>query len=176
MDSILTAMAKEEARQKDQHEIEEFLDLEKERLHTEAENWRKTAQDLDLDLKSAQKSNEKLVKDQLIMKEDYEKVAQAAGALQGRVHNLEEEVKEMMLKMELDIKAKDKAEIALEVLITYLDNEGIPKCHICSKWFPNTEAIKGHMDVQHEGQRNFKIAQRKQSKSPSEADGMKNSN
>ena len=58
VNTILTNMVKEEARLKDQNEIEEFLDVEKERLHTEAENWRKTAQDLDLDLKSAQKSNE----------------------------------------------------------------------------------------------------------------------
>ena len=62
VDTILINMAKEEARLKDQPEREEFLDIEKERLHMEAENWRKTAQDLDLDLKSAQKSNEKLVK------------------------------------------------------------------------------------------------------------------
>ena len=48
-------MAKKEARRQNEEELEEFLDVEKERLQTEAENWRKTAQDLDLDLKSAQK-------------------------------------------------------------------------------------------------------------------------
>ena len=82
----------------------------------------------------------------------------------------------MMLKMDLDIKAKDKAEIALEVLKAELDKEGIPKCPVCSKWFPNTEAIKGHMDIQHEGQRNFKIAKRKQAITPDEAEVMENSN
>ena len=73
---------KEEARTKNHKEVEEFLDPEKERLYTQAENWRKTAQDLDLDLKSAQKSNEKLIKEQIGIKEDYEKVAKVAGALQ----------------------------------------------------------------------------------------------
>ena len=116
VESILTNIAKEESRKNIHEEIKEFLDIEKERLQMEAENWRKTAQDLDLDLKSAQKSNEKLIKDQLVIKEDYEKVAQVAGALQNKVHNLEEEVKEMKVKLDLDIKAKDKAEIELETL------------------------------------------------------------
>ena len=62
VDNILTDMAKKEVRRQNEREVEEFLDIEKERLQTEAENWRKTAQDLDLDLKSAQKSNEKIVK------------------------------------------------------------------------------------------------------------------
>ena len=175
VDTILTDMDKEEARIKDQIEIEEFLDIEKERLNTEANNWRRTAQDLDLDLKSAQRSNEKLIKDQISMQEDYHKVSKAAGALQSRVHILEEEVSEMKLKMELDIKAKDKAEIALEVLKAELDNEGIPKCPICSKWFPNTEAIKGHMDIQHDGKRNSKISQPSTTSNASVSEEMENS-
>ena len=100
-----------EAPNEDINEVEEFLDREKERLYTEAENWRKTAQDLDMDLKSALKSNEKFIKENLGVKEDYQKVSEVAGELQGKVHNLQEEVKEIKLKIELDIKAKDKAEI-----------------------------------------------------------------
>ena len=76
VDKIIDNMAKEEVRRKNEKEVEEFLDIEKDRLHTEAENWRKLAQDLDLDLKSTLKSNEKLVKDQLGVKEDYQKVTQ----------------------------------------------------------------------------------------------------
>ena len=109
-------MAKKELRKQNEKELEEFLDVEKERLQTEAENWRKTAQDLDLDLKSAQKSNEKIVKEQLNFQEDYQKVTKVAVEPQNQVHNLEEEVKEMKVKMDLDIKAKDKAEIELETL------------------------------------------------------------
>ena len=123
------------------NEKEEFLDREKEKLYEEAENWRKTAQDLDMDLKSALKANEKLIKEQLGVKEDYEKVAKVAGELQAKVHTLEEEVKEMKIKTELDIKAKDVAEIKLEELKADLDSEGIPKCPICTKWFPNIEII-----------------------------------
>ena len=149
VDKIIENMAKEEVRRKNEKEVEEFLDIEKDRLHTEAENWRKTAQDLDLDLKSALKSNEKLVKDQLGVKEDYQKVTHVAGELQNRVHNLEEEIKEMKVKMELDIQAKDKAEIELETLKADLDQEGIPKCPICRKWFPNIDVITGHMDIVH---------------------------
>ena len=102
VDKIISDIAKEEARRKKHKEIEEFLDVEKEKLHTEAENWRKTAQDLDLDLKSALKSNEKLVKDQLGVQEDYQKVTQVAGELQSTVHNFEEEITEMKVKMNLD--------------------------------------------------------------------------
>ena len=149
VDKIIDNMAKEEVRRKNEKEVEEFLDIEKDRVHTKAENWRKLAQDLDLDLKSALKANEKLVKDQLGVKEDYQKVTLVAGELQNRVHNLEEEIKEMKVKMELDIQAKDKAEIELETLKSDLDQEGIPKCPICRKWFPNIDVITDHMDIVH---------------------------
>ena len=107
---------------------------------------------MDLDLKSALKSDEKLIKDQLGVKEDYQKVSQVAGELQGKVHNLQEEVKEMKLKIELAVKAKDQAEIELEQLKSDLDSAGIPKCPICAKWFPTTEVIKRHIESRHEEQ------------------------
>ena len=88
----------------------------------------------------------KIVKEQLTFQEDYKKVTKVAGVLQNQVHNLKEEVKEMKIKMDLDIKAKDKAEFELETLKADLDLEGIPKCPICGKWFPNNDVIKGHMD------------------------------
>ena len=77
-----------------------------------------------------------------------------AGELQNRVHNLEEEIQEMKTKMDLDIQAKDRAEIELETLKSDLDREGIPKCPICRKWFPNVETIRGHIDIIHGGNEN----------------------
>ena len=65
-----------------------------------------------MDLKQALKSNEKLFKDKLGMEEDYKKVSTAAGQLQQEVHVLEEEVKEMKVKVELDNDEKEKAQIA----------------------------------------------------------------
>ena len=115
---------------------------------------RKTVQDLDLYPKSALKSNEKLIKDQLGIKLDYQKVAKVAGELQGNVHNLQEEVKEMKLKIDLDVKSKVKAEVEKEKWKNEIDSVGIPKCPICAKWFPNAEVIKRHIGSIHEGQRN----------------------
>ena len=149
VEKILTNMEKEEASKRDNREKEEFLDKEKEKLYIEAENWRKTAQDLDIDLKSALKSNEKLLKDRLNVEEDYKKVTAAAGHLQQKVHTLEEEVKEMKLKSDLDSKEKEKAQIALEELQLQLDQEGVPMCPICNKRFPTSDVLQGHIDIVH---------------------------
>ena len=143
-------MAKKELHDKDQTELEEFLDVEKERLHVEAENWRKTAQDLDLDLKQALKSNEKFIKENQGIKEDYTKVTKVAGQLQQRVYTLEEEVKEMKLKVELDHNEKEKALIDFEELQQALDQEGIPQCPICNRRFTTIDVLQGHMDINHE--------------------------
>ena len=137
----------QEDKNKEQTEKEEFLDKEKEKLYTEAVNWRKTAQDIDLDLKQALKSNEKHVKDRLGMEEDYQKVPSAAGGLQQKVHVLEEELKEMKVKVKLDNDEKEKALIAYEELQSALDQEGIPKCPICSRRFPNVDVLTGHIDI-----------------------------
>ena len=59
----------------------------------------------------------------------------------------------MKTKADLDIKAKDVAEIKLEELKADLDREGIPKCPICTKWFPNIDVIRGHIDIIHNGHR-----------------------
>ena len=147
-----------EVKKTEQNVIEDVIDVEKEqllitrwKLLTEATNWRKTAQDLDLDLKSAQKSNERLVKEKLGVQEDYTKVAAAAGHLQQRVHTLEEEIKELKIKADLDKDEKERAEIKAEKLMQELDQEGIPKCPVCDKRFPNTEVLQGHIDISHEG-------------------------
>ena len=78
----------------------------------------------------------------------------------------------MKIKMDLDIKAKDKAEFELETLKADLDLEGIPKCPICGKWFPNNDVIKGHMDIVHNGngQNNYK-----QVNKVADNEGMENS-
>ena len=98
------------------NEIEEFLDREKEKLYTEAENWRKTSQDLDMDLKSALKANEKIIKEQLGIKEDYEKVTKVAGALQARVHTLEEEMTEMKINQTWTLERKMRLRSSLRNL------------------------------------------------------------
>ena len=102
-----------------------------------------------MDLKQALKSNEKLFKDKLGMEEDYKKVSTAAGQLQQEVHVLEEEVKDMKVKVELDNDEKEKAQIAHEELQKALDEEGVPKCPICSRRFPNIDVLSGHMDIKH---------------------------
>ena len=73
VDERFNELAKKELREKNKKEIEEFLDQEKEKLYIEAENWRKTAQDLDLDLQQSQKCNEKIIKDKLGLAEDFKK-------------------------------------------------------------------------------------------------------
>ena len=152
VDNILTDISKIEERKNDEKkENEEFVDTEKDNLYIEAENWRKTARDLNLDLLQAQTRNEKLVKEKLGIQEDYASVAKAAGHLQQKVHTLEEELKELKLKSDLDMEEKDKSDIALENLQRDLDLEAIPKCPICSRRFPNTDILKGHIDITHEG-------------------------
>ena len=152
---ITTEIEKKDQQEQDQkvaeeQQKEEFLDREKERLYIEAENWRKTAQYLDLDLKQALKSNEKLVKDKLGMEEDYKKVTSTAGHLQEKVYALEEEVKEMKLKVELDNEEKEKALFANEELQRALDQEGVPKRPLCNCRFPTIDVLGGHMDLQHQ--------------------------
>ena len=146
-----------EAKKTERNKTEDVIDVEKEtllvnqvKLLAEATNWRKTAQDLDLDLKSAQKSNERLVKEKFGVQEDYVKVAAAASQLQLRVHTLEEENKELKIKADLDNDEKEKLEIAAEKLMKELDEEGIPKCPVCTRRFPNSEVLQGHIDISHE--------------------------
>ena len=118
-------------------------------MFAEAENWRKTAQDLDIDLKQVHKANEKLLKEKLITEEDYQKVATAAGELQTRVHNLEEEIKEIKLKADLDNEEKEKVKFTLEKLQAELNQEGIPMCPLCNKRFPTIDVLEGHIDINH---------------------------
>ena len=109
VDNILTDMAKKEAEKNDSREVEEFLDEEKEKFKAEVENLKKVVIEIDLDLKSALKANEKLIKEKLFVQEDYDKCARAAGHLQERVHTLGEEVKEVNQRSELDKKEKEQA-------------------------------------------------------------------
>ena len=149
-----------EDRKREQNEIEDNIDVEKEnwlitqwKLLTEVANWKKTAKDLDLDLKLAQKSNESLLKEMLGLQEDYKKVSSAAGHLQQKVHTQEEEIKELKIKIDLDVDEKEEAKIKIEKMMQELDQEGIPKCPVCDKRFPNTEILQGHIDINHEGHR-----------------------
>ena len=83
------------------------------------------------------------------MEEDYQRVTAAAGHLQQKVHNLEEEIREMKLKADIDNTEKEKAEIKYEELQMALDQEGVPQCPICNKRFTNIDVLKGHMDIIH---------------------------
>ena len=151
VDNILTNISKKEAEKNDSKEKEEFIDEEKEKLSIEAENWRKTARDIDLDLKSALKANEKLIKEKLNIQEDYGKCTVAAGHLQDRVHTLEEEIKEVKLTSELDKREKEQSDNALISLNTALDQEDIPKCTVCQRRFQNIENVNSHMNSKHNG-------------------------
>ena len=89
------------------------------------------------------------------MEEDYQKVTSTAGHLQEKVYALEEEVKEMRLKVDLDNEEKEKALIAFEELQRSLDQEGIPKCPLCNRRFPTIDVLEGHMGIVHpSGQEN----------------------
>ena len=89
------------------------------------------------------------------MEEDYQKVTSTAGHLQQKVYTLEEEVKEMNMKVELDNEEKEKALIAKEELERALNQEGVPKCPVCNRRFPSIDVLRGHMDIKHpDGQLN----------------------
>ena len=93
VDKILTSMAKDELRTKDIEDKEEFLDKEKERLLEDADNWRKTAQDLDIDLKQALKTNEKILKEKLGREGNYSCRNSAKSSPQLRGRNKRNEAK-----------------------------------------------------------------------------------